>query len=250
MSKHVSIVLGIFVLALGGFYVLHSRQEPAGSPGDARLSAEIGSTETRILEPVTTAETEPGAAASDQHTDSGVRATDQLGISDDEWAAFVKMLIDNALSKEAARQATLGSAPPPYTSKDIPPDNGMHYFLLAAELCPEEGLDELYARWEELKASGYPDDPEFWTMLEKFQTAFEAIRTGLDVGNAAMPPLRSISEGVPYLKEFRDLARVMTMEAQYYAALGDYGTTTQRCWRSGANPRAAVCLSQDSWVSR
>jgi len=220
MSKHVSIVLGIFVLTLGGFYVLHSRQKPSGTPPDAGLSAEIGSAETQGLEPITTAEVEPGAAASEQRTDSGVRATDQTGISDDEWAAFVKMLIDNARSKEAARQATLGSAPPPYTSKDIPPDNGMHYFLLAAELCPK--VDMMDAKWEELRANGFPDDPEFWAMLDKFQEAFDAIRTGLEVGNAAMPPWRSSAEDISYLARFRELARAMSKEAQYYAALGDY----------------------------
>ncbi len=225
MSKHVAIVLGIFVLALGGYYVLHSKQEPPGSPGDARLPAGPRSTETRILEPVTTAEVEPGAAASDQRTDSGVRATDQLGISDEEWAAFVKMIIDNALSKEADRQATLGSALPPYTSQDIPPDNGMHYFLLAAELCPDVDRDLLAAKWDEVRANGFPDDPELWAMLEKYRDAFDAIRTGLDVGAAAMPPLRSVSEPMPYLARFRDLSRAMSKEAQYYAALGDYGAS-------------------------
>ena len=222
MSKQISIVLGIFVLALGGYYVLHSKKEPPDLPADAGLSAEIGSTETRMLEPVMTAEVEAGADVNEQRADTGVRPADQIGISDEEWAAFVQMIIDNALSKEAARQEALGSAPPPYTSKDIPSDNGMHYFLLATELLPDVDFDALYAKWEELQANGYPDDPEFWAMLDKFQDAFEAIRTGLEVGNSAMPPLRSISAGVPYLGEFRDLSRVMSMEAQYYAALGDY----------------------------
>ena len=60
-------------------------------------------------------------------------------------------------------------------------------------------------------------------MLEKFQDAFDAIRAGLEVGNAEMPLPRSLSEVTKHpLPKFRHLARVMTMGAQYYAARGYY----------------------------
>ena len=110
--------------------------------------------------------------------------------------------------------------PAPHTSEDIPLDNGAHYFLLAAELLPDVDLRALYERWRELEAEGFPDDPEFWALLDQFKAAFDAIRKGLDVGHVLMPPIETPGGSMPQLAAFRNLARVLGMQARYCAARG------------------------------
>lgn len=108
--------------------------------------------------------------------------------------------------------------PGPIRSSDIPPENGMHYFLLASELAD---VDPNSLRWDEWAASGWTD-PEFLRLLEALRPAFEAVRMGLLAGNAIMPLTRNgFNENIDYLQQWRQLARFMTAEAQLLLAEGD-----------------------------
>ncbi|MFC1735160.1 sigma-70 family RNA polymerase sigma factor [Candidatus Hydrogenedentota bacterium] len=110
----------------------------------------------------------------------------------------------------------------PYGPDDIPLDNGTHYFLLAVELYPEVDRGWMHARWEEIAANGWIEDPALRALFEECRDAFDAIREGLEVGNAQLPPFRWPDEQLTYCQTFRDLAKVMAMEAQMYAADGDH----------------------------
>ncbi|MFC1735162.1 sigma factor-like helix-turn-helix DNA-binding protein, partial [Candidatus Hydrogenedentota bacterium] len=117
----------------------------------------------------------------------------------------------------------------PYGSDDIPLDNGIHYFLLATELYPEVDGDWLNAKWKEIVANGWIEDPALRALFDECRDAFKAIREGLEVGNAELPPLRRLDDEIHYCPKFRALARIMAMEAQMYAADGDYEAAFDDC---------------------
>jgi RNA polymerase sigma factor (sigma-70 family) len=213
MWKKISLIVGAIALVTGTSYYTHrSRQDTPTPPSQVTPSQVARPAQNRQTGPLRRAESE------------GVRSLDRQAIPREQLAAVLKKLLDAAKSGDPAASKSSGSSQfPPYASKDIPPENGAHYFLLAAELIPDIDKDLLYAKWEELQANGFPYDPEFEAMLEKFQDAFDAIRTGLEVGNAEMPPPTSWSQDMSHLSRFRDLARVMSRQAQYMAAQGDYG---------------------------
>ena len=215
MWKNVSLAIGAVALVVGvSYYAVDSKRKAPALPPQSLPSATAVSTGRQQARP-------PARAKSEVD-----RSTEEREIAPDHFAAILRELLVAAQNRETAGQESSGRAEfSGYSSKDIPTENGAHYFLLAAELLPDVDMDLLYAKWKELRANGFPEDLEFEAMLEKFQDAFDAIRTGLEVGNAKMPPPRSLSEITTHpLDKFRDLARVMTMEAQYCAAHSDYRT--------------------------
>lgn len=111
---------------------------------------------------------------------------------------------------------------PPFRSNDIPADNGAHYLLLAVELMPEIDKDWVDEMFEQMRANGWSEDPKLLALFEACRASLDAIHTGLEVGNAMMPEARGIDEPLPYLTKLRTLSRVMDLEAQMYAAHGDY----------------------------
>ena len=123
---------------------------------------------------------------------------------------------------ETAGGDSRGEAAEPLRAEDIPPQNGAHYFLLAAELFPEVDRGWLATKWEEVRRHGWSEDAELRAFLANCRPALDAIRTGLATGHASLPQPRGPNESMPYLKTYRDLTRVMTIEAQMYAAEGDY----------------------------
>lgn len=130
-------------------------------------------------------------------------------------------LLAMLLARSGAR-AKAGDKPElsPVTSKDLPETNGMRYFLLAVELMPD--LDEDWIK-EQLK-NGNINDPRLKGLFDSCQASFDAIRTGLEVGNAMLPPMRGPDEPLPYLAKWRALARLMALEADLYASQGDYAS--------------------------
>lgn len=119
---------------------------------------------------------------------------------------------------------TLDSEPTPVSSSDVPADNGMHFFLLAAELFNQDDLDYISEKWLELGPEAWRD-PEIQALMMAYQDAFDAIREGLEVGNAMLPFFEhAFYEPLPYLASWRALARMMTMEAAMHGSQGDYGS--------------------------
>lgn len=84
-------------------------------------------------------------------------------------------------------------------------------------------LDWLKRKLEELRSTGVMEDPELLAFLAACQESFDAIRQGLAVGNAELPPLRGPAEPMPHVSVYRDLAYAMRVEAEMLAARGDYG---------------------------
>lgn len=108
------------------------------------------------------------------------------------------------------------------SSSMIPPDNGAHYFLLAWELFDRESASKLSELWTELGLEGWRN-LEIQEIIRNSQDVFAAIRQGLAVGNVRLPdskdgPLTQL----PYLSPFRQIARLMAMEARLFEYQGDY----------------------------
>jgi len=121
--------------------------------------------------------------------------------------------LDNAL-EEATANARI---PEGIQSSEIPEDNGLHWFLLAAELIALEPYpDSIF----DILEHGWRDDPEVIEVLQKYQPAFDAIRKGIEVGHVAYPPFGP-DEQLPYLAKWRALARLMTAEAMMKNHHGD-----------------------------
>lgn len=109
-------------------------------------------------------------------------------------------------------------------SSHVPADNGMHYFLLAAEIFGRGNVDVIAEMWRELGVDAW-SDPEIQALILASQEAFDAIRAGLEVGNIMLPFLEDVfDEPLPYLPTWRVLARLMAMEAEMHMARGDYGS--------------------------
>ncbi|HUW59992.1 MAG TPA: hypothetical protein VMZ06_03215 [Candidatus Bathyarchaeia archaeon] len=125
------------------------------------------------------------------------------------------------LDRAALKQPT---QPPPATggikSSDVPEDNGMHWFLLAAELMP--GMDPNLREVEDnILEFGWRDDSRLADQIERCREAFEAARKGLEVGNAMLPPADP-HDPTPYQPRWRDLCRMMTLDALMRASRGNY----------------------------
>jgi DNA-directed RNA polymerase specialized sigma24 family protein len=110
---------------------------------------------------------------------------------------------------------------PPLSSRDVPPDNAVHFFLLATELLPEMDRRWLGAKWAEALAQGWTEDPELRAMLEASQEALKALAEGLKLGNALLPGPRGPGEPRLYLEAYGDLAKVLGLQAMMSAAEGN-----------------------------
>ena len=127
-------------------------------------------------------------------------------------------LLDRA-TRAATRPAPAAATQPNYIkSGDVPEDNGMHWFLLAAELMPEARLDQ--GKFEEMLQSGWVDSSTS-DQIEKCREAFDAVRKGLEVGNAMLPlePEKSVPGAGG---EWRELTQWMTLDAMRKAGSGDF----------------------------
>jgi len=228
MWKNISLVLGAIAIVLGSLYVLYVKGEKWVVSTQAPQTMAADHREPLSVEPTPAGDdqnsgVEDSAAPGGKPSAQEDRSTARPEIPTADLAALLKKLMGASRTRaDGEHEAPGQDVPQHYTSKDISPDNGTHHFLLAAELFPEVDRDWLYTKLAEFKANGWPDDPELWMLFDKFRDSFDAIRTGLEVGNAMMPTMRSFSEQMPYLAKFRDLARIMAMEGQMYAAQGNY----------------------------
>jgi len=136
--------------------------------------------------------------------------------------AALKKMLSAGLFRNEKGDKTEGSQIEPLSSKDIPADNAAHYFLLAAELLPEVDREWLDAKLQELRATGAVSDPKLQELFDACRDAIEAIRTGVAMGNAQLPGMRTPDEPLPYLAKFRTLSHVMAMEGRMMAASGDH----------------------------
>ncbi|HUW59993.1 MAG TPA: hypothetical protein VMZ06_03220 [Candidatus Bathyarchaeia archaeon] len=128
-------------------------------------------------------------------------------------------LLDRA-TRAATRPAPAAATQPNYIkSSDIPEDNGMHWFLLAAELMPEFDW-ELGEREDNMFEFGWQDDSRISDQIEKYREAFDAVRKGLEVGNALLPlePEKSVPGAGG---EWRELTQLMTLDAMREASRGN-----------------------------
>jgi len=105
-------------------------------------------------------------------------------------------------------------------SSEIPEDNGMHWFILAAERMPELPW-ELRDTCEAILDHGYRHDPRIVEKIEECSEAFEAVRKGLEVGNIMMP-LRDPEKPMGYSARWRDVTRMMTVKAMMQANKGNF----------------------------
>lgn len=105
-------------------------------------------------------------------------------------------------------------------SSEIPEDNGMHWFILAAERIPESPPD-VRETCEAILTHGYRHDPRMVEQLEECSEAFDAIRKGLEVGHIMMP-LPDPEKPMGYSGKWRELARMMTVKAAMQANQGNF----------------------------
>lgn len=132
--------------------------------------------------------------------------------------------LDNYLRAVLNRQSGVSSAHKldAIKSGDLPEDNGAHFFLLAVELLPVIDTEWLMNFLDEVEQSGWRDDPKAIQLLRDCQASLNAIRTGLQLGNASLPPARGWNEPLPHLAKFRNISRISMLESCMYSAMGDY----------------------------
>jgi RNA polymerase sigma factor (sigma-70 family) len=226
MWKNVSIALGVVVVALGLSYGLHFRAERRGLrrlvPTQTEESMVSRTAEERAREAARQPGSPHGAEPGVLHrgTGEGFKEGEEAGL--DALVALEKLLKAAYEKGGAEQERPEGLTLEPFSSENIPAENGAHYFMLAAELFPEVNRDWLFAKWDEIRARGWSDDPGLRALFAACRNSIDAVRTGIAAGNAVMPEPRGPLEQMPYLRTFRDLARVMAMEAQMLAAEGNY----------------------------
>lgn len=228
MTKKVLIVVGVLAVVLGGSYLLVAPKTKRGSVSeretvDTAAIGERGPTAARGEAEEKGAGTEAREAA-----DSAARysrqargaAAEKVEPESDILAPLLEKLMGAAKqNRERQEEDELE----PVRSSDVSPENGAHYFLLAAELFPDVDREWLQEKLEELRSTGVMEDPELLAFLAACQESFDAIRQGLAVGNAELPPARhGPAEPLPYLTAYRALADAMRIEAEMLAAQGDY----------------------------
>ncbi len=106
--------------------------------------------------------------------------------------------------------------------EDLPEDNGLRYFLEAVKLMPEVDGEWLKAMLTDIELNGWRDDPKLVELLARCGPAFDALRQGLDVGNAKVPMASGPEELLGYLQYFRQLGQLMSLEGKMYTARGEY----------------------------
>ena len=225
MTKKALIVLGVLAVVLGGSYLLVA---PKRGPVSERETVGTARPAERALRPSSGEAEDKGPGTSRRDVgDSGERYSREVGRAgaervepeSDSLAPWLEKLTDALKRTREQEEEELE----PVRPSDIPLDNGAHYFLLAAELFPEVDGDWLKEKLAEIRATGATDDPKLLAFLAACQEAFDAVRQGLAVGNAELPPGRhGFAEPLPYLPAYRNLAYAMSVEAAMLAAQGDY----------------------------
>jgi hypothetical protein len=126
-------------------------------------------------------------------------------------------MLDGALESATAQI----EVPEGIQSSQFPEDNGLHWFLIAVEQMPK--LDDWYNEVrDDYLENGWRDDARMLDQLERCQASFDAIRKGIKVGNVAYPyPPAGFDEPLPYLAKWRELARLMTLQAMMYDNRGN-----------------------------
>jgi len=111
-------------------------------------------------------------------------------------------------------------------SERIPVENGMHYFFLAAELLRADFFNDWKEEWNNMKDARWVDDPDFPEVLAAVQDSLDAIRKGLEIGNAMLPedilPAYGTGDMLPGHSDWRTLARIMAMEGKVFESEGEY----------------------------
>jgi hypothetical protein len=139
---------------------------------------------------------------------AGTKAADLQGILDE---------FEDALRRKSADALT-----EPVRSVDIPAENGAHYFLLAWELFSDEERGLISDKWHELGVDAW-QDPEVQALIASNQDVLDCIRAGVELGNAMLPlDPNGPYTALPYLAHYRDLAKLLVLEAATYGARGDY----------------------------
>ena len=191
MGKRVGIVLGMILIAGLAFFLLTSVQRPADQAFNAARPALVQQTPNKQPD-------ETGPAGAD--TSNSLPAE----------------MLDGALEK-ATEPATIREG---IRSDQVPEDNGLHWFLLAAELVPADE-DRFWELREDIFENGWKEDPRIAREFERLGPAFEAIRKGLEVGNVSFPQM-DVDEQMPYLAKWRELGRMMTLQALMDFSQGRY----------------------------
>lgn len=207
MWKSISLGLAAIVLVLGLVYLLSSpRDDETITFNTEQQTMAAVPDETSTVETVTITEPDETLSPAVMETQTSEQAEPETTTDDSDETGM-------APQTEELK---------PYTSEDIPEDNGAHYFLLAHELFPDIDREWFGEKWTELLENGWTEDPELRELFEQCREALDAIRMGLEVGNCEMPEWRGANE-MEYLSSFRGLARVMSMEGMMFEAEGDYG---------------------------
>jgi RNA polymerase sigma factor (sigma-70 family) len=226
MTKKVLIAVGMLAVVLGGSYLLVAPKRgsvPERETVDRAAIGERGLTPSRgeVEEKAPGTEGREAADSAKRHSELARHAgAERVEPESDILAPWLEKLMDAAKqNRERQEEDELE----PVRSSDVPPENGAHYFLIAAELFPDVDREWLQEKLEELRSTGVMDDPELLAFLAACQESFDAVRQGLAVGNAELPPARhGPEEPLPYLTAYRSMADAMRIEAEMLAAQGDY----------------------------
>ena len=199
MAKRIGLALGIMLVAGIVLFVLMR--------GDLLRNNEAGGTTAR--EPQ--ADAQAPAPGLNQQRQVPAQEGEADGGGSKE-AVPVEML-DGALDSATANI----EVPKGIRSHQIPQDNGLHWFLLAAELMPQVPWDVV----NDILEKGWRDNADILNLLDRCQPAFEAIHKGIEVGNVSFPPA-GLDEPCPYASDWRTLARLMVAEALMQGSRGNY----------------------------
>jgi len=225
VTKKVVITLGVLAVALGASYLLVAPNRrtvsdretvSTATSGEGKLSQLRGEAEEKEAGTPRKEAADPAQSSSQEARATGARRVEPGSGS---FTAFLEKFMDALGQTPEQEEDELE----PVRPADVPPVNGAHYFLLAAELFPEVDRDWLKAKLAEIRSTGVMEDPDLLAFLAACQDSFDAIRQGLAVGNAELPPSRyGPAEPLPYLPAYRNLAYAMCVEAEMLAARGDY----------------------------
>lgn len=211
-----AVLIMLLVMALAAVFVLPWRQWIVQKPPPPKEAGPAAPAAPPPASKPLTASV-PAAPAAIEESDEAPP------LSPEESARAINALFLAAFQEkvESARLAR-DDQTAPLTSGDIPPNNGAHYFLLAAELFPNINRDRFFSRWEEIRAGNWTDVIALRDLLDAVRSSLDAVRSGLEAAHAILPLARGPHEPSPYLQTFRDIARVMALEAEMRAANGDY----------------------------
>ena len=139
---------------------------------------------------------------------------------------------DSALARtvasllRGARMEAQNTQKTPLSSAEIPADNGFHHFIVAAELFNTLDIDieQLESAWHTFREYGTPFGSEELAALDACWEALESVRVGIGVGNARVPLGWRLDEDTWYLLCFRNLAKVVAINAEIDAAMGDHAS--------------------------